>query len=381
MDFTHEVAHSDQLIVQAAEPFNAEPIAAALVQFPITPDELVYCRNHGPVLELDEDAFTVAVSGPGEDAQPRTFTLAGLRDAFPRAEVVAALQCAGNRRKEMNEVKPVRGVLWDDGVICNARWAGVRLRDLLRAVDVDETQLAGWHVCFASHITECQDDTDYGGSIPLDIAMDPQGDVLLAYEMNDLPLTPDRGYPLRVVAPGILGARWVKWVDTIYLSPDESPNFYQQRDYKVLPPHVNSKEQAAPEWPKIPSLTTLPVNSVVALTSVRPSRSPSEPDRQALYVQGYAIACGAVQIAAVDVSLDDGATWAPARITYQEGRWSWTLWEASLPLPLGSPHARAGVVLSRATDRDGRGQERDGVWNFRGVAYNPWGRRAWQYVC
>ena len=81
----------------------------------------------------------------------------------------------------MSRIKQVKGILWDDGVVCNAKWGGVRLRDVLldAKVDLENNE----HVQFASHVTLCEDDTSYGASIPLEKAMDVEGDVLLAWEV------------------------------------------------------------------------------------------------------------------------------------------------------------------------------------------------------
>ncbi|KAF8207555.1 Oxidoreductase, molybdopterin-binding domain-containing protein [Mycena galopus ATCC 62051] len=338
MDYSDEPQRSDLLTIQGTEPFNAEPPACALVEFEQTPEDLVYCRNHSPVCEYPEESYFLTVKCG--DAVILRISVPELR-SLPKAEVVAVLQCAGNRRKEMGAIKPVNGVAWADGVVANCKWGGVRLCDLLKRTGVRVGDYA--HVCFASYSTLCQDDTYYGASIPMKKAMTNQDDVLLAYEMNDETLSADHGGPLRVVVPGYLGARWVKWVDTIVLSPAESPNYYQQRDYKILPPEVDSKAKALPLWSKYPSMTALPLNSVVA-----------------------------GNVSAVEVSVDDGVSWTPAEITYQRGRWSWTLWEVSID---GVP--QTGTVFSRAKDEVGGVQQRDGNWNLRGVAFNAWGVKRW----
>lgn len=201
------------------------------------------------------------------------------------------------------------------------------------------------------------------------------------FQMNGKPLLPDHGFPFRVVVPGYSGARWVKWVDQITISQRESENFYYQKDYKVLPPEVNewssptsvdganyaiqvqTHEQAQVYWAKVPPLQCNPLNSVIASVRV---------DNSTLHATGYAVGGSTGQVNQVEISVDGGLSWMPAKITYQEGRWSWTLWEATVRLP-GGKTEHHGKVCSRAKDESGNLQAPDTDWNLRGVAYSGYG--------
>lgn len=375
MIYSDEPPHSKLLDVQAHEPYNAEPTAAALCEFPVTPEDLVYCRNHGPVREFEEGAYRLKVGGLVKQAMDvGVQELRSGLGAWGRKDVVAALQCAGIRRNEMGAIKKVNGVPWSNGVVANCSWAGVPLRDVLMrcGVVVPQGSEHGMHVCFASYATICEDDSYYGASIPLETALSEDADVLIAYEMNGETLSPDHGGPLRIVVPGYLGARWVKWVDTITVCKEESPNYYQQRDYKILPPEIDTKDKAKDQWAKYPSMTVLPLNSVIGSVFYTPQLEAKTP--ASLHIKGYALSGAGGNVQRVEVTLDEGTSWMPATITYQEGKWSWTLWEIEVK---GEQVKESGVVYSRAVDVSGNVQPKESQWNVRGVAYNAWGVGKW----
>ena len=187
--------------------------------------------------------------------------------------------------------------------------------------------------------------------------------------MNGEVLPARHGFPVRAIVPGVLGARSVKWLDRITVSTKESPNFYQQTDYKILPPEAVCAETAKKYWAQCPSMLEMPINSCVAhptsgSTIVLPSSGTIE-------VLGYAVPQGAQgPVVKVQVSGDEGETWVEAHL--EDGGqyasiWTWSLWNARIKLERGMNRR----IFAKATDATGNTQtcERS-AWNLRGVAYN-----------
>jgi sulfite oxidase len=333
-----------------------------------------YDRNHGPIPHLDVSTHKVAVSGLV--TKELSLSIDDLK-ALPQHSVICALQCAGNRRHTMRtKLKEVCGIDWFDGAVMNCKWTGPLLCDVLQSagLKVDDDKLENAHVAFACYQTACQDDDFYGASIPLSRAMNRKSSIMLALEMNDKPLPANHGAPVRVVTPGIAGARSVKWLDSITVQMQESHSYYQQHDYKILPPEADTKENAEKWWAKCDSIQDMPVNSVIGVPA---SKSTVHVDQDGMVeVKGYALPSGADgPIVTVDVSTDGGETWTPAEIVkyeQEEGvelKWAWCLWTAKVKLEKGKGRA----IHSRATDASGNTQPKCPGWNFRGVGYNGYG--------
>lgn len=335
-----------------------------------------------------------------EGLVPRRLKLSydDLSQNFAQHTVVCALQCAGNRRHTMRtRLKEVDGIDWEDGAVMNCAWRGPFLADILAAAGIDdrwcsERRGQQLHIAFSSHQAPCTEDTYYGASIPLDRCLQrPEpAPILLALSMNSSPLSPEHGFPVRIIAPGIIGARSVKWLDRIRVQASESSCYYQQRDYKTLPSHVASKSEAQHWWGRTPAMQEVLINSVIVLP--RDGAAVKRVDGK-LTVQGYAIPQGHDgPVVAVEVSSDGGATWHPAELLppalpdgcveaarvssdrqgEEDGvrfKYAWTRWSAEVPVRLG----RGQGLLCRASDRRGNTQPRVSEWNLRGVAYNGYG--------
>src|ERR1700736_29209 len=219
------------MVVHEEEPFNAEPPRGALAGACVTPLDSFYVRGHGRVPEIDDGAWRLAIGGLTEHALE--LSLDDLRDArFTQRDVVATLQCAGNRRSALVAVRDIPGEApWGPGATGTACWRGGALADVLAAAGVDARAR---HVAFvgADHCAQAAPPQLYGASIPLAKALGEE--VLLAYEMNGRPLEPVHGAPVRVVVPGYIGARSVKWLRRIELRAEPWDGYFQETSYRLL---------------------------------------------------------------------------------------------------------------------------------------------------
>ena len=352
-------AKSD-MIVHSTSPLNAEPPLDRLRASFTTDASHFYVRSHGNTPRLDAARHRLSVGG--RVSTPLDLGMEELRARFPVATVSAVMQCAGNRRADMQPVRPTSGDPWAPGAIGNADWTGVPLATLLLAAGVADD--ASLHVAFASADTvEMPEEGrfNFGVSIPVAKAMSPE--VLVAWAMNGEALAPEHGFPLRAVVPGFAGIRSAKWLTAITVGEAPSDNHMQERDYKLLPADVTAETV---DWTKGIVINDMPLNS--AICQPPPHATLKAGGHR---VRGYATAT-ARRITRVDVSPDGGRSWRQAELEQRDDApWSWTFWETTLDLAVGDHE-----LVVRAWDSAGQTQPSrpDDTWNFKGYLSAAWHR-------
>ncbi|XP_041373957.1 sulfite oxidase-like [Gigantopelta aegis] len=356
------------LVPASSKPFNAESPTPFLAEAFLTSNDLFFVRNHLPVPDLKTGEVEIGLDG---SSKGKKFTLAELKKKFPKKSVVSVVQCAGNRRSDMLKIKEVKGLFWGAGAIGNAEWSGALLDDVLKASGIDLDKVQQKHLQFEG-MDKGPDGSTYGASIPIEIAQSLKNEIIIAYEMNGMDIPRDHGYPLRVIIPGVVGARQVKWLRKITLSDNESGSHWQQRDYKGFNSSVDWHNVC---FENAYAIQHLPVISAICEPT---DDHDVEEDAEEINLRGYAWSGGGRGIIRVDVSVDGGKTWHEADLqpTNQPiyRTWAWTLWDVTIPLP--ETHGKRLDIVCKAVDISYNVQPDnvEGIWNLRGVLSNAWHR-------
>jgi nitrate reductase (NAD(P)H) len=370
---------SDLIRLTGKHPLNAEPPLSRLYDAGlITPNELHYVRNHGPVPRILWEFHELEITYNGNTQKLSMDKL----KKFATINIAVALACDGNRRKELNMIKKSKGFSWGAGATSCAYWKGPLLRDVLLAHGVPETSPSLGSVRYWVNFEGADDLSEgkYSTCIPFEHAMSPNNDVILAYEMNDVFLPPDHGYPVRVIIPGYVGGRNVKWLKKIWISDKENDSYYHIWDNRVLPSFVTEKDgpfaEALFRHPDT-ACNKQNLNSVI----VKPAQGEKIPLSNVknggnYRIEGYAYDGGGHQVQRVEVSLDDGETWLYCirkfpdyPIRHGNKFWTWLHWHVDVEL---SHVIRAKSIMVRCFNVFKNTQPREPNWNIMGMMNNCW---------
>src|SRR5712691_7461232 len=216
----------DGKIVRSEDPLNLEMPFEMLDGF-ITPTESFYVRNHFPIPRIDKNKWRLRVEG--EVGKPFQVSYDELLKLDSR-KIPATLECAGNNR---NLLEPkVKGVQWGLGAVGTAEWTGIPLSILLERAGVKpnarEVILEGADEGELDDAKAPRGKLRFARSVPLAKA---RADVLLAFQMNDVELPPEHGFPLRAIVPGWYAMASIKWLTRVIAIGRPFTGYYQTLDY------------------------------------------------------------------------------------------------------------------------------------------------------
>lgn len=310
----------------------------------ITPTENFFVRSHSYTPQVKLADWKLSIDGLVNT--PLTLTLDDLKK-LPHVELVSVLECAGNGRSFYEP--RVAGAQWKFGGVGNARWTGVRLRDVLQKAGLKpgatELLLDGADVPLGKM-------PDFQRTVTVAKGLDP--DTMLAWAMNGQPLTVEHGFPLRLVAPGWASDSWVKWLQHIEVLDHEFDGFWMKTAYRH-PSHSVAPGSTVDAKDMIP-VTDLNVKSVIAMGDwVKPGM---------VAVQGVAWSNGS-PIAKVEISDDGGKSWNQAKFADAGTKYGFRKFTFAWKATEGE-HS----LIARATDAAGKSQPMQEEWNPSGYLWN-----------
>jgi len=296
------VALARKLYHAAVFSYDGTEYKGPIVQ-PVTPNDLFYCVTKNVVdPSVNIDLWHLEIGGLVQNAATWRFQdLIGFKPTTQET----TLMCISN------------GL--DAGLMSNAIWKGVPLRDLL-----DQAGVLSGAARVRLHSVD-----NYTDTIPLEKAMEPT--TLLAYEMNGVPLPHRHGYPLRVIVPGYFGEKNVKWVTRIEVADANAKGFYETQGW-------------GPDF-VVPTRSRIDVPDNWAFVSLGKLITPIE-------VKGIAFG-GDRGVSRVEISFDNGQSWRDTEIYYTGGNLAWSLWKTEWKPDAPGDYA----LVVRATDGEGDVQE------------------------
>ena len=332
--------------LQLAARNHGMPLEA--LRWDLTPLGLHYLLTHYDIPEVDPADWRLSVDGLVE--RPLSLALDELR-ALPAHDVVVTMECAGNGRAR---IEPhVVSQPWLYEAVGTARWRGVSLPSLLEQAGVTDSAT---DVLFTGldRGVEGGEEQSYARSLPLPEAR--RDEVVLASEVNGVPLPPQHGFPLRLVVPGWYGMTSVKWLERITLVDAPFDGYQMSHSYRL---RQDEDEEGVP-------LDRIQVRALMV-----PPGIPEFVTRTRIVEAGACVLhgrawSGTAEVTAVEVSTDGGGSWSDAELGPATlGRWAWRPWRFVWDAEPGEHE-----LCCRARDAAGNGQPLDSVWNVGGYANN-----------
>lgn len=367
--YANDPQRNFQLTVRNEKPYNADPTPKDLSKSFLTEKEHLYVRNHYPIPQINREDYRLHMMIGGKDF---VFSIEDLKTKYEQVSVNMVQACAGNRRATLPGTS---GTPWD-AAVGNVCYGGPRLldvmSDMVKEEEYDEEDLAEMHL-YITGMDHSPSGVHYNTSIAWNKI---PSDALLALTMNGEELTPDHGFPLRAVFPGLAGHYSIKFPDKmmlIYRDRIEKEEKFEKKFSEEVAADL-SLSRAQRSYVKYDES-----DQIIGFADkllVQSQILDVEVSKDTVFVKGYAHGERGAVLEKLEVSCDEGKTWLEAQIEKHESnadvkKWGWSFWSIKIPrkdIPKG-----CAKIVSRASDKEGNIQPERPLFNKRGLAANGWG--------